>query len=374
MEYVKSEMPNKDIGLITNPARSEEFKHAIDQIISNLPKYDNDDQIFADLSGAIASIGQLHTALQLKNEDVLPFNFYFEQGNLFVTGAAPGYTNTFFMKLIKINDTQVSEIIQKLEKIISHENIQGLQSKVPTYMLYPSILHGLDIVKDKQQMELTFQNKASQEIKFSIQPVSPQKYMAELQVPHAGNPFYDKFRGSNYGMEYLAAQKALYIAYNFCAEDTEYSFQTFQDDIVRSIRNESAGKLIIDLRANPGGDSRIFDPLIEELTSIGRLHKNVYVLIGRNTASSAITNALSLKESLDAVLIGEPTKSNPNSAGETLPLTLPDTGHIISYSTKEFHLLNRSADALLPDIPVAFTMEDYTRGSDSVLNRALEEE
>lgn len=32
------------------------------------------------------------------------------------------------------------------------------------------------------------------------------------------------------------------------------------------------------------------------------------------------------------------TKSNSNSAGEILPLALPDTGLMISYSTKEFHL------------------------------------
>ncbi|WP_340025541.1 hypothetical protein MHI24_10315 [Paenibacillus sp. FSL K6-1096] len=374
LEYVKSEMLNKDIGLITNSARSEDFTHAIDQILSNLPKYDNDDQIFVDLSRAIASIGQLHTALQLKNEDVLPFNFYMEQGDLYVTGAVPAYTDTFFMKLTKIDDTPAPEIIQKLEGVISHENIQGLQSKVPTYILYPSILHGLDIVTDKQHMELTFQHKASQETKVSVQPVSPEQYMAGLQIPHVGNPYYDKFRGSNYGLEYLAADKALYIAYNVCAEDAAYSLQAFQEDIRTAIRSETVGKVIIDLRANPGGDSRVLDPLIEELSSINRLHKNVYVLIGRNTASSAIINAISLQASLEAVLVGEPTESSPNSAGEILPLALPDTGFMISYSTKEFHLSDTTADALLPDIPVAFTMGDYERGSDPVLGRALEEE
>ena len=61
LEIVKSEILIKDVGLIENPILSQQFEKAINQIISDLPKYHNEDQIFVDLSGAIASIGQLHT-------------------------------------------------------------------------------------------------------------------------------------------------------------------------------------------------------------------------------------------------------------------------------------------------------------------------
>ena len=67
LEIIKLEISNKDIGLIKNPALSHEFKQTIDQIISDLPKYHNDDQIMVDLYVAIATIGQLHKTIQLKN-------------------------------------------------------------------------------------------------------------------------------------------------------------------------------------------------------------------------------------------------------------------------------------------------------------------
>ena len=88
-------------------------------------------------------------------------------------------------------------------------------------------------------------------------------------------------------------------------------------------------RLIIDLRNNPGGNSAVIDPFLTGLQARqSRFASGTkkMVIIGRRTASSALLNAISLKGQPYTILVGEPTGGRPNSYGETLNLTLPNTG------------------------------------------------
>ncbi len=63
----------------------------------------------------------------------------------------------------------------------------------------------------------------------------------------------------------------------------------------------------------------------------------MYVLIGRETFSSATLNALDFKEMTDAVFVGEDTKEKPNHYGEIRGPTLPNTRLKVGYSTEYFY-------------------------------------
>ncbi|MNC50997.1 Peptidase family S41 [compost metagenome] len=174
-----------------------------------------------------------------------------------------------------------------------------------------------------------------------------------------------------YSFTNLSAEQTLYVAYNSCAEDSEYPVKRFVQDIKTSLKASPVQKVIVDLRANGGGDSRVIKPLKTSLLHEPTLKNHVLVLIGRGTASSAMMNASDFREELQAKLLGEPTNGDPNKPGEIQFLQLPESGLTVIYSTSEFHSPEITDDALMPDIPVDYTISDYRQGIDPVLNAAL---
>jgi hypothetical protein len=79
-----------------------------------------------------------------------------------------------------------------------------------------------------------------------------------------------------------------------------------------------------------------------------------------------------LKHELQAVLVGEPSAQRPNSYGDVRTFQLPNSKLVVRYCTKYFRLdPHGDPDALLPDIPVDLTAQDYFAGRDPVLERVL---
>jgi hypothetical protein len=95
------------------------------------------------------------------------------------------------------------------------------------------------------------------------------------------------------------------------------------------------------------------------------------VLIGPRTASSALLNAIQLRRSTAAILVGQPTGHKPNAYGEIKTFELPNCGLPVSYSTKLFQTVEGDPPALMPDIHVAVSSVDYFAGHDPVLEAVL---
>lgn len=114
----------------------------------------------------------------------------------------------------------------------------------------------------------------------------------------------------------------------------------------------------------------MFDPFLSELAKRNYLNdgNKLFVIIGRQTFSSAIINACQLKERTQATFIGEATGGKPNHYGEVQKMTLPKNNITISYSTKYFKMLDQEVDTLTPDIVVKTSFSDYINNKDSVLD------
>ncbi|WP_236336590.1 S41 family peptidase [Paenibacillus auburnensis] len=371
LQLVKQEMRQKEVSLATNSGRAAAFSSKIDEMIGRLPDYDNDDQVKIDLSQAIASLGQVHTNLGLAEEKVLPFRLYMWQGRLYVTDTITGYSEVLYTELTEINSQPVRSIIAQLTDVISRDNEQGLLLNIPRYIIRPSILHGLGVIEDKNEISLTFKQEDGTDIQKSVQPVSQNDSTLNLISPYKDTLLSSINSKRNYSFTNLSAEQTLYVAYNSCEEDPEYTIKRFVQDIKTSQKASPVQKVIVDLRANSGGNSSVIHPLMTSLLQDPVLKNHVLVLIGRGTASSAMLNAYEFRENLQAKLLGEPTNGDPNKPGEVQFLQLPETGLTVTYSTNEFHFSATTDDALMPDIPVDYTISDYREGIDPVLNAAL---
>jgi C-terminal processing protease CtpA/Prc len=131
-------------------------------------------------------------------------------------------------------------------------------------------------------------------------------------------------------------------------------------------------RVVIDLRQNGGGDSRVISPLKSGLASRRKSIGHVYVLIGPATFSSAVDNATVLRRDLSATLVGEPSGGKPGGYGEIKFLTLPNSKLVVQYTTKRFGPSGDAAPSMLqPDLPAPRTLADALTGRDPALAAAI---
>lgn len=133
-------------------------------------------------------------------------------------------------------------------------------------------------------------------------------------------------------------------------------------------------RVIVDLRFNSGGDSGVIDPLIDGLKSRPWLSTRgrLYVLTGSGTYSSGMMAAVEFRDSLHALLVGEPSGSPPNEYGEIKDFILPNSKIDVQYTTRYFRLLaDSNPQTLEPDLTVHRSLADFLSGRDPVLEVAL---
>jgi len=130
-------------------------------------------------------------------------------------------------------------------------------------------------------------------------------------------------------------------------------------------------RVIVDLRGNSGGSSRIMWPLRNGLWE--RRHKlgKIYVLIGPQTFSSGLLNAQELHGTFHAPVIGEPSGEKVDSYGEVRTVTLANSKLKVQYTIKYFGSKGKSRGPLTPDILVPRTLSDSLSGRDAALEAAL---
>lgn len=375
LELVRREFPEKEITLKQNPRQAEDFRERITAIIDKLPKYRNDDEVKMELSGALASLGQVHTYLDLFSEPILPFYLYLQEGKVYVLGTVAGYRDTLYSELTAVEGVPVGRILEKLKKDISRDNEVGFWARAPMYLRMPSVLKGLRVIEDTEKVELTFKKEDGQIISVNAETLTEANHSKpEFAEYMPAQQFMQNYRqgDSNYQYEYMASAKAMYIAYNSCEQDKNLSMSQFADEVREAVSNRPVDRLIIDLRNNPGGNSQVIDPLLTMLEGESKLNRHVAVLIGRWTGSSAILAALELQRLLGATWVGEATNGDPNKPGNFESFKLPHTGVTLNYCTQNRNDYLSNKDALYPDLPVATTIEDFRAGIDPVMQAALE--
>jgi hypothetical protein len=133
-------------------------------------------------------------------------------------------------------------------------------------------------------------------------------------------------------------------------------------------------RCIVDLRNNDGGQ-----PVWVDLLDYLREHEvfnrdsHLFVLIGRRTFSSAVIFATRLQLQTRAILIGEPTGQGPVFYSRPNIIELPHSRLPFSIS-RYLTVAGLSFDrrkAILPDIPVVYSISDFISGTDPVLQAAL---
>lgn len=382
LNYLEKELPERHKNLFFQ-IEKEEFESELEKIKTGLSKL-SDLEITLKLAELFAKIGDSHTTVDNTRffKEYYPIYFKKFADGYRVRAVDSKYKQLLGAKLNSINGYSVSELKDKFSTLITADNQSALEYKLASFLNLKEVLNYLEIIDQKidQKNEFIF-NEGDSQLKISLTAKSIENikenanelifldYQKSIVLAHSNRLFWSK---------YLKSDNILYFQYNSCwsrelAEKHKLSnpdlpsFSEQKNQMIEVIKNNEIKKFVIDLRYNSGGDSSQGTDFAAELSKY-KDKFDTYVIIGPETFSSAIINALDFKGYLDAYLIGTATMGKPNHFGEVRIFELPNSSLKVSYSTNYFKLLeNRDPDALYPDITVETEFEDFLNGKDTIL-------
>ena len=378
LNYLEKELPARHKNLFFQ-LEKEEFKSDLEEIKAELSELSNL-EITLRLAEIFSKIGDTHTAVNNTRffKEYYPVYFKKFADGYRVTAVDEKYQEILGAKLSSINGYSTAELKEKFADLITADNESTLEYRLSSFLNLKEVLSYLEIIGQENQFIF---NEGDNQLKISFEPSRIEnieensKKLVKLDYQRSSvlsNP------NQLFWSEYFEEDNILYFQYNSCwsrelAEKHNRPnpdlplFADQRNKIKTSINRQEIDKFVIDLRFNSGGDSSQGTQFAKELSQY-KSQFDTYIIIGPDTFSSAIINALDFKEQLDGYLIGTATMGKPNHYGEVRAFNLPNTDLRVSYSTKYFRLLKDSdPDSLYPDITVETEFEDFLNGKDTIL-------
>ena len=367
----------------------------VDLLYEEIPQL-NTGQILVRISQIVAKIGDGHTSFYPGNQKKKWFGFFpvkfwqFPDG-IYVISTTEAYKEFLGQRLIKIENTPIDEVFDKLSTTIGADNDMEYIYSIPFLIPRPEFLHVLGITPSSDKAEFHFENGSA-----TLYSMTLKKWRDQVDYICA-NEIYPNGKSPSQRIEFLFAtrftldslkerryywfthrknENALFLQYNQCWDQKNRpTFATVNDNMFKRLDETNAERLIIDLRQNTGGEPLIAKPLIEELQKRKKYvdEGRVFVLVGRRTFSAALTNAAQLRQ-LGVRTVGEAPRGKPNNPSEGRDIDLKSTKIWATVSTQ---FLERDPalgdqDYLPIDIKCAMTFDDYQKANDEALKKALE--
>lgn len=378
LDFLYEALPKRHKNLYFGISETD-YLESIRSLRNALPSLESH-EIKVRIAQIIASVRDAHTSINIPVYYLCPLEFYWFSDGIYSINTSKTDEALLYKKITHIDGMEIEKVIGKLSTIISHENQSFLKSLLPKYLPAVELLYGLKIAHKVNGLTFTFLNERGDEEEWFVNSYPFHEYAPQLQsnrisIAEDQLPLYRKNSGQNYWMEYMKEAKTLYFNYRACKEMTSESVDDFGKRLMNFINTSDAEKLVIDMRNNTGGNSTLLDPFIDELKACDKINQTgkLFVILGRDTFSSALLNVYSLKNNTNAFLVGEPSGGKPNCYGEVQRFTLKHSGFTVIYSTVYYHLIeDDSMPSLFPDVEKELTMQNYIDNADPCMEFIVE--
>jgi hypothetical protein len=373
LAYLVKELPSRHINLFARISEDEFRKRAakLNSEISTL----NQVQTLAGLVELVAAVGDAHTHIPILNRPgmhFMPLLLEFFSDGLFVVMTSEEYRKLAGAKVEQIGGMSTAQALEVLKVLVPHENEAKLKTHLPCFLVATDLLTAMGVTRTPDCAALTVLKQDGERVTIDIYGV-PTNTMPKLTPAYTGpQPLYLCGGEKPYWFHIIDGGKTVYFQYSKCIDTPKLPFRVIHAGLRRILTQQGIQRLIVDLRNNEGGDSRVLDPWIDEIKqSSFNQKKRLFVIVGRRTFSSAMLNAIRLRNEAHAILAGEPTGGKPNHFGEVRPFELPHSRLKVFYSTKYFSMSSEDTPSLMPEIPIEPTSHDYLTGTDPVLETIL---
>jgi len=299
---------------------------------------------------------------------VLPLKTYWFNDGLFVLDAAENYKQLVGEQIVKINDTNVEAVFERLKTFLNADNDFYKKHLFQVYGLMPSVLKIVDLGKSNDAVLLEFTSGKT----MTVTSDSVQEY-SKLDRGLPNDEFFSyknsSHKGENYWFDFIPNTKTLFVQLQVVANnDNGDSFSDFVKSIEKILENNKADKVIIDVRYGGGGNGFKLKSLTDLLRDTKAINKDgrLFVLTSKATRGTLLELASILDLNTKAVIVGEPTSEGVNTVGDTKYITLPNSGLKISL-THTFWPTSWKVDKstfLSPEKDVIFNYRDQIQNTD----------
>lgn len=360
LDVLKIELAKRHKNLFAKISEND-FILKVDAIKSKTDKLDLS-QFEIELYKLIKDIGDEHTRIEPPFETVYPIQFDFFKEGIYVTKTDSIHSQILNKRLDGISSLRIKEVLQRFQSVVKTDNQSYFEVFFLDHINNPDFIKGLKIVNSNKATDYLLNNK---QVVFSglLKKDFKKIFHANILREQSGDFYWFKM---------IEKSKILYFNYQNCFEQTDRPFAEFNRNLLETIDKEKPEKIIIDLRNNSGGNSGILQPFLDALKQ-SYLNKkgSLFILIGKQTFSSALMNAVDLKRNFNSILIGEETSGSVNHYGETRGFVLPYSKIIVGYSTKYWETWPGYNGGLKPDFKIEYSIKQFTQGNDEALDFVL---
>jgi hypothetical protein len=308
----------------------------------------------------------------------LPFNLYDFKEGIFITEADARYRDLLGCQLMALDGRPVAEILKGLDPILNRDNEMGSKIMGLFRMRTLPLLYGLGLIDTPDSVTVTVKDTGGHLRKLRIAgacPIPtrrlwdnlPDSWVGFFEATHREPPDYLKHPYDPYWFEYLGGQHTVYFQYTRVSSE-RIPFDHFCDSLFDFIQSHEVDKLVLDLRLNNGGNTRLLPYLLTRIMAATKINKrgHFFVIIGRRTFSAAQNCATYLERFTQAVFVGEPTGSSPNFIGEELPFQLPYSKLMANVSDRYWQCSwpEDQREWLPPSYYIDPSFEDFAAGKD----------
>jgi len=394
LDFMMNELEEKHLNLYHKSSKIE-FANAVNALKAKMNNIENH-QIIVEFSKITALIGDGHSGIRLYSDPKIKFNsvplrFYEFSDGIYVIKTDKQNKGLLGAKVIGIDNKSIDSIYPEIAKTISKDNEMWKKLYVPFFITSPLLLNGLDITNSKNEINYTFQQNGQDKNKTitatgslfltghaqhdaGMEPINWHNSFSSIS---SQTPLWLKKDPRNfYWFEYLKKEKAIYFRYNAVVNKQDENIEMFSNRLSSFIDQHDVDKLIVDLRWNRGGSNRRSLPILKNIIQNKHIdsYGHLFVIIGRRTFSAAQYFVNELEMYTNAIFVGEPTGSKPNSYGDTKKIYLPNSGIKVKASYVQFQQMgpwdNRKWKS--PDIAVDISSKDYLIGHDPALEACLD--
>ncbi len=322
------------------------FDDATEKLLIDIPAL-TENQFVVRLQRAVAQLGDGHTTFVPEGlpkwTRTLPLQYESFGDSLYIVAADTAYAGIVGARILQVGGQPVAQAIRTLDAISSRDNPMTPLRNRARNLRFPQILNGLGLSVSDTAASFTVRTARGieREVTIRAQP-TPRDYNRFAGAPSwiwidagavAPQPLSRRDLRAPYWFTYLSDSRTVYFAFNSVVNSPTETLASFAARLLRFIDSTKAERLIVDLRANNGGDSRLLLPLTDGIAA-SRVNRpgHLYVLAGRYTYSAGMNAATMLDRHSAAIFVGEPTPSSPNFVGESNVFSLPSSGIPVSVS------------------------------------------
>jgi hypothetical protein len=378
LKYMAAELPKRHKNAFHSITR-QQFNRAVAELNKAIPSL-QDHEIILGFRRILALIGDGHTNIYGWESSFrgYPFRFYRFSDGYYVTRATPEYSNVLGKRLVKIGNLDVNKAYDAVITLLPKgEGEMYLWHYAPIYLSFAEVQYALRMQPSAARGSFTFEDRNRKQFSVEMNSLTGDEARAMQFLDAATKiPSYRQRRDKAFSQEYLADSKTVYFKFTGGFPSFAESFRAY-GELLDFIEKNPTERLVIDLRSNGGGDSSVFEPLIQGLIRNENINQKgrLFGVIGRATYSAGMIEAAWLQQQTNAIMIGEPTGAKPNQYNEVVHddkrIILPNSKLEVAYTVAYRKLVKGDPPALMPDVRVNLSSLDYIAGRDPVLEKIL---